>query len=119
VHAVQVMRRLVVVMLAAAIGLALWLAFVVPLDQETNSPAFWWLMLAAAFVLGISVELDHAVLGAAALVVLPLVLCPWTAPRDDNDGLWLLWMPLLLLFPIALIGVAWLGSRARHLRSSP
>jgi len=44
-----------------------------------------------------------------------LVLAGWTAPRGDNDGLWILWFPLLFVFLLAL-GVAgvvggWLGTR--------
>jgi hypothetical protein len=51
------------------------------------------------------------------LGVPPLVLSPWTAPRGDGDGLWVLWVPLLALFLLALAVAAWLGGTARaHLR---
>jgi len=36
------------------------------------------------------------------LGLLPLLLSPWTAPRGDNDGLWILIVPLLAVFMFVL-----------------
>ncbi len=47
------------------------------------------------------------------LGLLPLLLSPWTAPRGDNDGLWILIVPLLAVFMFVLVAVAALGAWIR------
>jgi hypothetical protein len=93
----------------------LWLAVVVvPAQDDTSAPAFWWLMLLCEFGLGVAFgprRVGHIALG---LALVPLVLSPWTAPRGDGDGLWMLWIPALALFPLVLALPAWLGSAARQ-----
>ena len=51
---------------------------------------------------------------ALALSLPQVVLAFWTAPRGDNDGLWVLWMPLLLLFGAFLVIPTWLGGWFRE-----
>ena len=74
--------------ISAVVGTILWLALVVALpEDQTEAPAFWWLMLLAATILG-------AIFGRPSLVAItlglglpPLLLAAWTAPRGDGDGL--------------------------------
>ena len=49
-----------------------------------------------------------------ALGVPQFVLAFWTAPRGDDDGLWLLWIPLLWVFAVFLVVPVWLGGRLRE-----
>jgi hypothetical protein len=75
---------------------------VISQDHEGNGEgAFWWLMLIAAGTLGFALDDRRGLLGAA-LGVAPFVLSPWTAPRGDGDGLWLLYIPMLAGFVLVL-----------------
>jgi hypothetical protein len=114
-HYAQVRRSIVSLGVSAATGTVLWLALVVALpSDDTSAPAFWWLMLLGAF--GLEAIFGPRCIGhvALGLALGPLVLSPWTAPRGDGDGLWVLWIPLLALFPLVLAMPAWLGSAARQ-----
>jgi flagellar biosynthesis protein FliQ len=42
-----------------------------------------------------------------------LILSPWTAPRGENDDVWLFIPPVLAVFDVMLIGIAWLGGLVR------
>jgi hypothetical protein len=55
----------------------------------------------------------HASLVGLLLVLPGLVVAPWIAPRGDNDGLWVLIVPLLFLFALVLMAVAHVGAWAR------
>ena len=39
---------------------------------------------------------------AVGLVSVQFLLAPWTTPRGDNDGLWVLIIPLLAMFALVL-----------------
>jgi hypothetical protein len=111
---VGVKRSIVIAGCTALVGLLLWLRFVVALpDGETSAPTFWWIMLLAALSMGAMFSSQYLVAVSLGLGVPPLVLSPWTAPRGDGDGLWLLWIPLLALFLLVLAAAAWLGGAAR------
>ncbi len=100
---------------SAVIGTALWLALVVALpDGRTTSPAFWWLMLVAAIGLGAAFGTPCLLAVTLGLGLPPLVLAFWTAPRGDEDGLWLLWLPTLAGFVAVIAVAAWLGAKARE-----
>ena len=100
--------------IAAIVGASLWVGIVVALpDDKTTAPAFWLLMLLAAFGLGALFGSQRVLQVSLGLGVPPLVLSPWTAPRGDGDGLWVLWVPLLGLFLMLLTVVAWFGGAAR------
>ena len=46
------------------------------------------------------------------MVVAPgLLLSPWTAPRGDNDGLWVLIVPMLVILMLASYASARLSAR--------
>ena len=60
-------------------------------------------VLVAAFVGGFLVPKRAPLIGL--MLVLPgFVMSPWTAPRGDGDGLWVLIVPMLAVF--ALVAVA-------------
>jgi len=70
-------------------------------------------LLVAALVIGF-VAPTHAWLLGALLGLPGLLLSPWTAPRGDNDGLWVLIIPTLGVFVLVLMGVATVTSWARR-----
>ena len=107
---------------AAVLGLGLWIGLVVVPD-DTGGSAFLWASLLAAVALGLRTWTDsEAWMIGIGLAGAPLLLAPWTAPRGDNDGLWLLVFPLLLGLVFLLTFTAWVsGSSTRRFRrrSSP
>ena len=107
---------------SGVLAISLWFALVPHTDTnnaESRVPAFWWIMIGVAVVLGVAFGRKRALIVAVALSVPQFVLAFWTAPRGDNDGLWVLWMPLLLLFGAFLIVPAWLGGWLRDRFASP
>lgn len=81
-----------------------------PEDDTGDFGAFVTCTLLAAVVLGALYPRRSALTGA--LVGLPaLVLSPWTAPRGDNDGLWVLVVPSLAVFLVMLTAVASFAGR--------
>lgn len=109
---------------SGALAVTLWFALVPHSDAnnaEARVPAFWWIMVGVAAVLGAAFGRKRALIVAVALSVPQLVLAFWTAPRGDNDGLWVLWMPLLVLFGAFLIIPTWVGAwlRDRFASSQP
>ena len=104
---------------AAVVGLVTWIATMASAprhsygaEQDMGSPALWYVLLAAALAGGVLVpqraRLVGVLLGAPALL-----LAPWTAPRGDGDGLWILIVPLLAVFVLVLAAVASLGAWCR------
>ncbi|HET7487123.1 MAG TPA: hypothetical protein VFJ85_04290 [Acidimicrobiales bacterium] len=95
-------------MLALVVGAVLWLALVPHTGQgaDARNPAYWWLAIAAAAGLGAVARSRKSALVGAAVVVPALLLAGWTAPRGDNDGLWILWFPFLAGFLVLLSVVA-------------
>jgi hypothetical protein len=103
---------------ATAVGLATWLLtmanaprYSYGADQDLGNPALLPLLLGAALVGGFLVRRRPWLIGAG-LGLPGLLLSPWTAPRGDNDGLWILIVPELAVFVVVLIGVATVGCRS-------
>ena len=79
-------------------------------DQDTGSFGACLVGLAlAALLLGLLTPRFPAVVGAVVTGV-PLLLAPWTAPRGDNDGLWVLILPMLALNMGATLLASWIGA---------
>ena len=107
---------------SGVLAVVLWFALVPHTDAdnaEARVPAFWCIMVGVAAVLGVAFGRQRALIVAATLSVPQFVLAFWTAPRGDNDGLWVLWMPLLLLFGAFLLIPAWAGGWLRDRLSRP
>jgi CHASE2 domain-containing sensor protein len=105
---------------ATAVGLATWLLTMASAsrysygaDQDLGDPALWPVLLAAALVGGFIARRRPWLIGAG-LGLPGLLLSPWTAPRGDHDGLWILIVPYLAGFVVVLIGVAVVGQRVRR-----
>jgi hypothetical protein len=105
---------------ASAIGSVTWLAttastprYSYGAEEDLGNPAFIWILTGFAVVGGF-VFRRHAPLIGLGLGVPPLVLSPWTAPRGDNDGLWILIIPMLVVFVAFLVAVAMVGAWLRN-----
>jgi hypothetical protein len=99
-------RALIFGWAALVLGVVLWWVLMASASgEETGNGTFYWWMLLAAAVLGV-LAADREGWCGVALGVGPLVLAPWTAPRGDGDGLWVLALPVLLVYPILLMLVA-------------
>ncbi|HEU0170724.1 MAG TPA: hypothetical protein VFR26_04725 [Acidimicrobiales bacterium] len=104
---------------AATIGFVAWIAmmasaprFSYGAQQDMGDSAFYPLLLIAAVLGGFLFPSRAALVGA--LLGLPgLALSPWTAPRGDNDGLWVLIIPIMVLFVLVLVATAVGGGWAR------
>jgi len=104
---------------AAVIGLLAWLILIASAptyshgaDEDFGSSAYYWVLLGVALVGGFLLPNEAPVIGA--FLGLPgFLLSPWTAPRGDNDGLWLLIVPFLGFFTVLLAAVAYFGSWLR------
>jgi hypothetical protein len=99
--------------LALVVGTVAWLALV-PNDGDGGNarhPGYWWLCIAAAIALGWFAASNQSAIVGAAVAVPAIVLAPWTAPRGDEDGLWLLWFPILFVFMVGLAVAGFLGGR--------
>lgn len=107
---------------AAAMGTGAWLAFVVRNGNDQSSLAsgapFWWAMTLAALGLGLIAGRRHAPSIGFGLGLPPLLLSPWTMPCGDNDGLWILGIPMMFvaLF-VYLVAAATSGALHDRLRS--
>ena len=96
------LRRWQRLIVAAALGIALWVGLVV-VPEDTGGAAFLPCVLLTAFALGLTTSTgSEAWQVGVGLAGGPLVLALWTAPRGDNDGLWLLWYPLLAALVLVL-----------------
>jgi hypothetical protein len=112
-------------MLAALAGLVVWLVTMADapryshgMNQNLGNPALFPILLGLAIVGGYTVRRRAWIVGVM-LGIPGLVLSPWTAPRGDNDGLWLLIVPFMAAFCIVLVLGARLGAKARTRWSSP
>lgn len=99
---------------AVVVGTAVWWATMASAprysygtDQDMgNGGALLVLLAAAAAAFGWLASGNRA-WTAGVLVGLPgVVLSPFTAPRGDNDGLWLLIVPFMLAFTAVLAAIA-------------
>jgi hypothetical protein len=112
-------RTATVGLTAAIIGLATWVATMATAPRYSQGPphdtgpsAYYPVLLLAALVVGF-VAPARAWLAGLLLGLPGLILSPWTAPRGDNDGLWVLIVPLLCVFVLVLMAVAQVGAWAR------
>jgi hypothetical protein len=108
--------------IAALFGAVVWLALVPSDERRPETPLAYWLLCGGgAFVLGAATpRKDEAVVAGTAIAAPALLLAGWTAPRGDEDGLWVLWFPLLVGLGGLLAGIAMAASwTANRVRSRP
>ena len=124
-EAVGGLQRTVVGVVSAAVGLSVWIVtmasaprFSYGAEQDPGNTVFFWILLAGALVGGLSLPSCATVIGLA-LGLPALLLSPWTAPRGDNDGLWILIVPTLFVFLFVLVLVARVGVWLRERLSRP
>lgn len=84
------------VLVALVAGLVVWLVVVAlptSSNAEPNGTPYIVVLCLLAIALGLlwPKGLFHSLLVGASLMLPGLVLVWWTAPRGDEDGLWLLW----------------------------
>ena len=125
-EAVGGLQRPVVGVVSAAAGLSVWMVtmasaprFSYAAEQDLGNSVFFWILLAAALIGGFLLPSCATVIGFA-LGLPALLLSPWTSPRGDNDGLWILIVPALFVFLFVLVLVARAGAwmRERLIRPS-
>ena len=80
-----------------------------PPHEDMGNAALFPVLLGTAFLGGVTARRQAAIIGVM-LVAPALVLSPWTAPRGDNDGLWLLIVPMLAFLMALTVMVARLGA---------
>jgi hypothetical protein len=89
-----------------------------PTGDVRNADLFWPLIAIEAALAGLTSPPRRAAVLGAALVLPGLLLSPWTTPRGDDDGLWILVVPLLAIFMWAMAieaaAVSWLATRLRR-----
>ncbi len=103
-------------LLYSGIGGAEWLLLVaVPATHNHNysGAPYFLAIFASALVLGVfDPMMPH--IRAGLLTVGPgLLLAGWTAPRGDNDGIWILWFPFLLMSIFLTAGCHRIGARRK------
>ena len=100
---------------SAIVGLAIWLPTMAMQprydSRQQGSPWYWFLMIGAAAALGVAFRKRVWVV-APGLIALQLVLAPFTTPRGDNSGLWVLMIPGLVFFLVPLALVSRLAAQA-------
>jgi len=122
--AVGGLQRTVAGVVSAAVGLWAWIVtmasaprFSYGAEQDLGNRVFFWILLASALIGGFLLPSCATVIGLA-LGLPALLLSPWTAPRGDNDGLWILIVPALFVFLFVLVLIAragaWLRERLRQ-----
>jgi len=103
---------------AAGTGLATWVATMATAPRYSYGPgqdlggSAYYLVLFVAALAGGFVAPARASLVGLMLVLPGLALAPRTAPRGDDDGLWVLIFPLLCVFALVAIAVARVGAWA-------
>ena len=112
---------------ASAIGLITWIVTMASAPRyssgakDLGSSALYYVLLGAALAGGVLLPTRAWLIGMM-LGLPPLLLSPWTAPRGDNDGLWILIIPMLAIFLLVLVAAAlvgaWFGSRLTSTPSS-
>jgi hypothetical protein len=80
--------------------------------EDMGSAALFAVLFAAAAIGGVIAPRHARVIGVM-LVAPALILSPWTAPRGDSDGLWILIVPMLALFMLVTLGAAHAGAWLR------
>jgi hypothetical protein len=104
---------------AGSIGVVTWIATMASAprysygaEEDLGSSALYYVLLGTALAGGV-LQPKRAWLVGIMLGLPPLLLSPWTAPRGDNDGLWILIVPMLAFFLFVLIATAYLGAWIR------
>lgn len=99
-----------------ALGAAAWVLLAVLPGRDGSQvdagPFFVALMACAALVgawLG-----GHPVVAGALLAAPALITAGWLAPRGDEDGLWILWFPVVVFAAGAAAGAHWAAAEARR-----
>jgi hypothetical protein len=80
--------------------------------QDMGNAALFPALLGLAVLGGVIAPRQATIVGVM-LVAPSLVLSPWTAPRGDDDGLWLLIVPFLALFMLVTVVAARTAARLR------
>ena len=95
----------------------MWLALVPHNDPTNAGPrvggAYWIVAVAVAGLVRVAAG-RRAVAAGAAYAMPQVALTPFTAPRGDDDGLWVLWIPLMVGFGVVLLLVATGAARLRE-----
>ena len=87
-------------------------------QPQQGSLWFFPLMIGATVVLTV-VLVTHAPLVVPALIAPQLVLAEFTTPRGDNDGLWVLIFPVLVVLGAALyLGSAFVAWAVTQIRAA-
>lgn len=104
---------------AGTVGLVTWLATMASAPtysygagEDMGNGALIPILLGAALGGGF-VAPRRAALAGAMLGLPGLVLSPWTAPRGDNDGLWILIVPFMGVFTVVLVATALAAASGR------
>ncbi len=100
------------------ISISLWFVFAAgPTLEPSERPIsiFIWAIILAAFFAGLFSGAKERTI-AIALALPPLILAIWTAPRGDDDGLWILIFPFLLFSGALCYCLARLGANIRKRR---
>lgn len=96
------------VCLAVATGCIAWMLWLSG-RSPTNPAAFFGLLAAVSFLLGIF-RLGHSLWSGFGLIAAPFLMAPVTVSKGDGDGLWVLIFPMLLGWGAILAGLYRLGS---------
>jgi hypothetical protein len=98
--------------IGVAVGALIWIATMASEprysdgpDESNGNPALWPLLALTAFALGF-VEPRRPWRVALAVNSAPLLLMFWTTPRGDDDGLWVLIVPMIVGYTIVLAACA-------------
>jgi hypothetical protein len=102
---------------AVLAGLGIWMATMATVPDgayvsSARTMLLWVAMIVAAAALGYALPGDGELI-ALGLVGGPLLTAGWTAPRGDEDGLWVLFFPYLVFMGFVLLLIAWLAGRLR------
>jgi hypothetical protein len=109
--------RQVRALIYVGIGLVEWIGLsAIPGRHNANySGAYYALaLLVSAMILGFANPTTPHFEAGVLMVAPGLLLAAWTAPRGNNDGLWILWFPLLAVFIPLGAGIHWAGARIRR-----
>jgi hypothetical protein len=103
-------------LLYAGLGTAEWLGLVAiegRYDANWLGDPYLVALVITALMLGaVNPRMPH--LRAGILLIAPaLVLALWTAPHGNNDGLWMLWFPILFFFIFFVAGCHGVGAKIR------
>jgi hypothetical protein len=105
---------------AGTIGLATWVSTMASAPRFSEGDTenlgrpdiYYWFLLGVAVIGGLVVPRRAKLIGL--VLGLPgLILSPWTTPRGDNDGLWVLEIPALAIIVVVLIAAASVAGWAR------